>query len=39
MTNLDSVLKRREIILLTNVHIVKTMAFPVAMYRIDGFEL
>ena len=33
MTNLDRVLKRRDIILLTNVLIVKAMVFPVAMYE------
>ena len=33
MTNLDSVLKRRDIILLTKVRIVKAMVFPVVMYR------
>ena len=32
MTNLDSVLKSRGIILLTKVHIVKAMVFPVVMY-------
>ena len=32
MTNLKSVLKRRNITLLTNVHIVKARAFPVVMY-------
>ena len=32
MTNLDSILKSRDITLLTNVHIVKAMAFPVVMY-------
>ena len=35
MTNLDSVLKNRDITLLTKVHIVKTVVFPVVMY---GFE-
>ena len=35
MTNLDSILKSRDITLLTNVHLVKTMVFPVVMY---GFE-
>ena len=33
MTNLDSPLKSRDITLLTNVHIVKAMVFPVVMYR------
>ena len=32
MTNLDSVVKSRHITLLTKVHIVKTMVFPVVMY-------
>ena len=32
MTNLDSILKRRDIILLTKVCIVKAMVFPVVMY-------
>ena len=32
MTNLDSILKSRHITLLTTVHLVKAMVFPVAMY-------
>ena len=32
MTNLDSILKSRDIILLTKVHLVKAMVFPVVMY-------
>ena len=32
ITNLDSVLKSRDITLLTKVHIVKAMVFPVVMY-------
>ena len=36
MTNLDSVLKNRDITLLTKVYIVKAMVFPVVMY---GYEL
>ena len=32
MTNLDSILKSRDVILLTKVHIVKAMVFPVIMY-------
>ena len=35
MTNLDIVLKNRDITLLTKVHIVKAMVFPVVMY---GYE-
>ena len=34
-TNLDSVLKSRNIILLTGVHIVKAMVFLIAMYRCE----
>ena len=33
VTNLDSILKIRDIILPTKVHIVKAMVFPVVMYR------
>ena len=36
MTNLDSVLKSRDIILLTKVHLLKAMAFPVVMYRCES---
>ena len=32
MTNLDSILKSKDITLLTEVHIVKAMVFPVVMY-------
>ena len=32
MTNLDSILKRRDITLSTKVHLVKAMDFPVVMY-------
>ena len=32
MTKLDSILKIRDVTLLTKVHIVKTMVFPVVMY-------
>ena len=35
MTNLDGVLKRKDITLLTKVHIVKAMAFPVVMYECE----
>ena len=34
-TNLDSILKNRDITLLTKVHIVKPMVFPVVMYRCE----
>ena len=33
MTNLDSVLKSKDITLLTKVHVVKAIVFPVVMYR------
>ena len=36
MTNLDSVLKRKDIALLTKIHIVKVIVFPVIMYRCEG---
>ena len=36
MTNLDSILKSRNITLLTNVHIVKAMVFPVVMYGCES---
>ena len=32
MTNLDSIFKSRDITLLTKVHLVKAMVFPVVMY-------
>ena len=32
MTNLDSILKSRDIILLTKVHIIKAILFPEVMY-------
>ena len=35
MTNLDSILKSRDITLLTKVQIVKAMVFPVVMYRCE----
>ena len=35
MTNLDSILKSRDITFLTKVHIVKAMVFPVVMYRCE----
>ena len=36
VTNLDSILKRRDITLLTKVHLVKAMAFPVVMYGCES---
>ena len=35
MTNIDNVLKSRDITLPTNVHIVKSMVFPIVMYRCE----
>ena len=39
MTNLDSVLKRKEITLLTKVQIVKAMVFPVVMYGCESWTM
>ena len=39
MTNLDSILKSREITLSTNVHLVKAMVFPVVMYRCERWTI
>ena len=36
MTNLDSILKSRDITLPTKVHLVKATVFPVVMYRCDS---
>ena len=36
MTNLDSILKSRDITLLTKVHLVKPMVFPVVMYGCES---
>ena len=39
MTNLDSILKSRDIILLTNFRLVKAMIFPVVMYECDSWSI
>ena len=39
MTNLDSVLKHRDITLLTKVHLVKAMVFPVVMYGCESWTI
>ena len=39
MTNLDSVLKSRDITLLTKVCIVKAMIFPVVIYGCEGWTI
>ena len=37
MTNLDNILKSRDITLLTKVHLVKAMVFPVVMYGCESW--
>ena len=39
MTNLDSILKSRDITLPTNVHPIKTMVFPVVMYECESWTI
>ena len=39
MTNLDSILKSRDITLPTKVHLVKTMVFPVVMYGCESWTV
>ena len=39
MTNLDSMLKSRDITLPTKVHLVKAMVFPVVMYRCESWTI
>ena len=39
MTNLDSILKSRDITLLTKVHLVKAMVFPVVMYECESWTI
>ena len=39
MTKLDSILKSRDIILPTKVHLVKTMVFPVVMYECESWTI
>ena len=39
MTNLDSILKSRDITLLTKVHLVKAMVFPVVMHRCESWTV
>ena len=39
MTNLDSVLKSRDITLPTKIHIVKAMVFPVVMYEYESWTI
>ena len=39
MTNLDSILKNRDITLLTKVHLVKAVFFPVLMFRCESWTI
>ena len=39
MTNLDSILKSRDITLPTKVHLVKAMVFPVVMYGYESWTI
>ena len=39
MTNLDSILKGRDITLPTKVHVVKAMVFPVVMYGCESWTI
>ena len=39
MTNLDSILKSRDITLQTKVYVVKAMAFPVVMYGCESWTI
>ena len=39
MTNLDRILKSRDITLPTNVHLVKAMVFPVVMYGCESWTV
>ena len=39
MTNLDNILKSRDITLLTKVHVIKAMVFPLVMYGCDSWTI
>ena len=39
MTNLDSILKSKDVTLLTKVHLVKAMVFPVVMYGCESWTI
>ena len=39
MTNLDSILRSRDITLLTKVHIVKAMVLPIIMYKCESWTI
>ena len=39
MTNLDSIFKSRDITLLTKIHLVKSMVFPLVMYGCESWTV
>ena len=39
MTNIESILKSRDIIFLTKAHIIKAVVFPVVMYRCESWTI
>ena len=39
MTNLDSILKSRDVTLLTKIHLVKAVVFPVVMFRCESWTV
>ena len=39
MTNLDSILKTRDLTLLTEVHVVQAVVFPVVMYECESWTI
>ena len=39
MTNLDSILKSRDITLSTKVHLVEAIVFPIVMYGCEGWTV
>ena len=39
MTNLDSMIKSRDVTLLTKLHLVKAMVFPVVMYGCESYTI
>ena len=39
MTNLDSTLKSKDIILATKIHLIKAMVFPVVMYDYESWTI
>ena len=39
MTNLDTILESRDVTLLTKVHLVKAVVFPIVMYRCESWTI